>query len=45
MKLLPLIGLISYILISSVAGSPDEVFGRVTHIIDGDTFDLEAQDA
>ena len=45
MKLLPLIGLISYILISSVAGSPDEVYGRVTQVVDGDTFDLEVQDA
>jgi endonuclease YncB( thermonuclease family) len=45
MKLIHLIGLIACILIPIVVGSPDEVYGRVTHVVDGDTFDLQVQDS
>jgi endonuclease YncB( thermonuclease family) len=45
MKLVHLIGLIGCILIPIVAGSPDEVYGKVTHVIDGDTFDFVVQDS
>lgn len=38
-------GLIACILIPIVACSPDEVYGRVTHVVDGDTFDLEVQES
>jgi hypothetical protein len=30
------------LLLPSLAGrSPDEVYGRISHVVDGDTFDLE----
>jgi endonuclease YncB( thermonuclease family) len=45
MKSLHLIGLIGCIIISIAASSPDEIYGRVTHVVDGDTFDLEIQDS
>ncbi|MCJ7445498.1 MAG: hypothetical protein MUO26_13420 [Methanotrichaceae archaeon] len=45
MKLIHLIGLIACILITLVSGSPHEVYGRVTHVVDGDTFDLQVQDS
>src|SRR5512137_1093174 len=45
MKRITLIGLIAFILIPIVAGSSDEVYGRVTHVVDGDTFDLQVQDS
>ncbi|MCJ7443739.1 MAG: hypothetical protein MUO26_04275 [Methanotrichaceae archaeon] len=45
MRLLRLIGLIACIRIPIVACSLDEVYGRVTHVVDGDTFDLEVQDS
>ncbi len=32
------------ILITLVAGSPDEAFGRVTKVVDGDTIDVRLQD-
>lgn len=45
MKLTHLICLIACILIPIVAGSPHEVYGQVTHVVDGDTFDLKVQDS
>jgi endonuclease YncB( thermonuclease family) len=45
MKLTHRICLIACILIPIVASSPDEVYGRVTHVVDGDTFDLQVQDS
>ena len=45
MKLTRLICLIACILIPIVASSPDEVYGQVTHVVDGDTFDLQVQDS
>ena len=45
MKIFHLVALITYLLIPIVACSSDEVYGRVTHVIDGDTFDLQVQDS
>ena len=42
---LPLFLLIVFLLIVLVAGTPDEAVGRVTKVIDGDTFDVQLQDS
>lgn len=33
-----------FLLIALAAGAPDEAMGRVTKVIDGDTFDVQLQD-
>ncbi len=42
---LPLFLLIVFLLIVLVAGTPDEAVGRVTKVIDGDTFDVHSKTA
>ena len=34
-----------FLLIALAAGAPDEAMGRVTKVIDGDTFDVQLQDS
>lgn len=41
----PIFVLPLFLLIVLVAGAPDEVVGRVTKVIDGDTFDVQLQDS
>jgi micrococcal nuclease len=36
--------LLLLLLISQAAASPNEATGRVTHVVDGDTFDIQLQD-
>jgi endonuclease YncB( thermonuclease family) len=37
--------LLLLLLIALAAGAPDEAMGRVTKVIDGDTFDVQLQDS
>jgi len=37
--------LLLFLLIALAAGAPDEAMGRVTKVIDGDTFDVQLQDS
>jgi len=41
----PIFVLPLFLLIVLVAGAPDEAVGRVTKVIDGDTFDVQLQDS
>ena len=41
----PIFVLPLFLLIVLVAGAPDEAMGRVTKVIDGDTFDVQLQDS
>ena len=41
----PIFVLPLFLLIVLVAGTPDEAVGRVTKVIDGDTFDVQLQDS
>jgi len=34
-----------FLLIALATGAPDEAMGRVTKVIDGDTFDVQLQDS
>jgi len=34
-----------FLLIAMAAGAPEEAMGRVTRVVDGDTFDVQLQDS
>lgn len=43
MKKLIILALLALLLLALALAAPDEAIGKVTHVVDGDTFDVQLQ--